>query len=458
MSTDSKDVKKLTFTEIRDAYNEAVADMNQLGDEIEELRTQPIPKEEKDRLDHESALEEREAAWYDAVALVELREEQLKKRESLDRARQQFRPVQVADKRALSLSEPDMYVREGRSFFFDMYQSQVKGDHEASERLAKHQAHEIEKRATTASSYGGLIPPAYLLDLYAKAARNGRVYCDQCNGATLPDTGMSIVVPRITTASAAGMQTENTAATTQDPAETDLTVNVRTIAGYLPVSRQAIERAAYDDQILFEDLTARYWATLDSGAISGPGTGVTILGVLATSGISTSTATTASVAGIFPKIADVIQQINVAMGGIGYVADKIVMHPRRWGMFNAATDTTGRPIFGISGQVYQNAAGVGDAAGYGSVGSLLGLPVYTDANIPTNLGAGTNEDRIIVMASPVVHLWERSGDPVTLSFEQQAGTSLQVQLVCFGYVAFTAGRYPAASGVVSGAGLVTPTF
>jgi hypothetical protein len=89
---------------------------------------------------------------------------------------------------------------------------------------------------------------------------------------------------------------------------------------------------------------------------------------------------------------------------------------------------------------------------------MLGLPVFTDANIPTNLGAGTNEDRIIVMASPVVHLWERAGDPVTLSFEQQAGTSLQVQLIVFGYVAFTAGRYPAASGVVSGAGLVTPTF
>jgi len=106
MSTDSKDVKKLTFTEIRDAYNEAVADMNQLGDEIEELRTQPIPKEEKDRLDHESALEEREAAWYDAVALVELREEQLKKRESLDRARQQFRPVQVAANRPGACAPP----------------------------------------------------------------------------------------------------------------------------------------------------------------------------------------------------------------------------------------------------------------------------------------------------------------------------------------------------------------
>ena len=101
----------------------------------------------------------------------------------------------------------------------------------------------------------------------------------------------------------------------------------------------------------------------------------------------------------------------------------------------------------------------GMVSAYGFTGTLIqGLPVFTDANIPTNLGAGTNEDRILVQASDVVHLFERSQDPVTLSFEQQAGTSLQVQLVAFGYAAFTAGRYPGASGVISGAGLVPPTF
>jgi len=92
----------------------------------------------------------------------------------------------------------------------------------------------------------------------------------------------------------------------------------------------------------------------------------------------------------------------------------------------------------------------------GLVGNMHGIPVYVDPNIPTNLGTNTNEDRIIVIADPIVHLFERAQDPVTLSFEQQAGTSLQVQLVCYGYLAFTAGRYPAASGVVTG--LTPPTF
>ena len=37
------DVKKLTATELRDAYNEAVAEMNEIGDSLDELRSQPNP-------------------------------------------------------------------------------------------------------------------------------------------------------------------------------------------------------------------------------------------------------------------------------------------------------------------------------------------------------------------------------------------------------------------------------
>ena len=353
-----------------------------------------------------------------------------------------------------------MYTAEGsRSFMSDLYGSQIKNDPDARSRIEKHQRHEVEKRAVTSSTLGGIIPPAYLLGLYGKASRNGRVFADQANHQTLPDVGMSLIVPRVTTASAAGIQaTENTAVSNQDVAETDLTVNVRTLGGFLAVSRQGLERAAYSDEILFEDLVARYWAALDTQCISGSGSSGQILGALNTSSISTSTASTATVAGVWPKIADLIQQINAATGGLGFTADKIVMHPRRWGFFEAGLDSQNRPILGISPEPYFNAMGAGNASGYGEVGRMHGLPVFTDANIPTNLGTNTNEDRIIVMASSVVHLWERANDPVTLSFEQQAGTSLQVQLVCYGYAAFTAGRYPAATGVVSGAGLVPPTF
>ncbi|MBX6356781.1 MAG: phage major capsid protein [Micromonosporaceae bacterium] len=426
------------------------------------------PSEELDALNAE--LDE-------ALAAADALKDELERREAVQRARERHQKDALGDDRLvevplasgsraalpagmLRVTEADMYDGpHGRSFIHDLFAAQVKGDVQALERITRHQAYEAERYAVSSGTLGGIIPPQYLIDLYAKAPRNGRVFCDQVNRQPLPDVGMSLIVPRLTQGTTAAVQaSENTTVATQDPVETDLTVPVRTIAGYLPVSRQTLERAAYSDQILFEDLIARYFATLDAQALNGSGASGEMLGVLNTAGVSSSTASTGTVAAVWPKVADVIQQINTALAGVGYVADKIFMHPRRWGFFEAALDTANRPLFGLDGAGNYAPFAQGQAAGVGQVGRMHGLPVFIDPNIPTNLGAGTNEDRIIVTASQVVHLWERTADPVTLAFEQSAANQLQVQLVVYGYAAFTAGRYPAAVGVVSGAGLAPPTF
>ena len=455
MSEQDKTPATSTYSELVGAYNQASENVTRIRDAIEAAKDDTeITDEQRSQLIVE---------FTGAVDQAERLKNEVESKASRDRAVQRYNKLEITGHR-MQIKEPDMYTEHSRSFMSDLYWSQVKGQPAATERISKHQAHEIEKRgeqfAVTSTTLGGIIPPAYLLDLYAKASRNGRVFADQCNGSSLPDVGMSVIIPRLTVGLSAGSQaTENTALTTSDPTEVDLTVPVRTIGGFSPVSRQSIERAAYSDQILFEDLIARYWAQLDTQAINGAGTSGTLLGLLNTASISSSTASTATVVGVWPKIADVIQQVNVATGGLGYTADKIIMHPRRWGFFEAALDSQNRPLIVPSGAgMNQMATDANAQPDYGRVGSMHGLPVYTDANIPTNLGASTNADAIIVMASGVVHLFERAADPVTLSFEQQAGTSLQVQLIAYGYVAFTAGRYPAASGAVTGAGLVPPTF
>lgn len=454
----------MTMKQLRGRYNAAVQKLRDAIDALD-AATDDIT---------DDALNALNATVDEAETEVQRAKEQLDRREAIERAREQHTPVEIpdepvaADARAAGgagearvTSEPDMYTRDGHSFISDLYLSQVKGDGNAGQRIARHQAHEIQKRAITTTTLGGIIPPQYLVDLYAKAPRNGRVYAEQVDHKPLPADGMSLIVPRLTAGLATAVQaTQNTAVTTQDPTEVDLTVPVVTIGGYSAVSRQALERGSYSEDILFEDLIARYQANVDTQCISGSGSAGQMLGVLNTAGVSTSTVSTATVVALYPKIADVIQQINTACGGLGYVADKIIMHPRRFGAFTAALDSSNRPLMVPSPMPGSNAMAIGGSeAAYGYTGTLLqGLPVYTDANIPTNLGVGTNEDRIIAMCSQVVHLWERPSDPVTLGFEQTAGNSLQVQLVAYGYSAFTAGRYPAASGVVSGTGLVPPTF
>jgi hypothetical protein len=104
------------------------------------------------------------------------------------------------------------------------------------------------------------------------------------------------------------------------------------------------------------------------------------------------------------------------------------------------------------------ATGAGQAF-YGNSGySLMGLPIIADANIITDGGAGGNQDQIFCVNANEMHLWEQAGSPFALNFDATGAGSLTIKSVVYGYSAFTAGRYPGATSVINGTGLVTPTF
>jgi hypothetical protein len=133
-------------------------------------------------------------------------------------------------------------------------------------------------------------------------------------------------------------------------------------------------------------------------------------------------------------------------------ADLIVMHPRRWAWLCAQSDSSLRPLVAIEGYNSFNAAGAGMAAGYGYVGSVAGVKVITDAGIPTNLGASTDEDTIVITRSQDVLFMEDGSAPIGLTLNEVAATNLNVTMVTYGYSAFTAGRYPVATCNLQGTG------
>lgn len=114
------DVKKMTATELAAAYNSSVTEMNDIGDQLDELRSQPAPKDEEGQAQRQAEIDEVEARFWEAVAATDLRQEAMKKKDAIRRATEQFRPVAVADRTRLEVKEPDLYVRGGRSFFHDM--------------------------------------------------------------------------------------------------------------------------------------------------------------------------------------------------------------------------------------------------------------------------------------------------------------------------------------------------
>jgi hypothetical protein len=140
----------------------------------------------------------------------------------------------------------------------------------------------------------------------------------------------------------------------------------------------------------------------------------------------------------------------------------ILMHPRRLAFILAAVDGQSRPLAvpvpNFNGQP-AFAAGNG-APVYGNSGyTMLGLPIITDANVSVTQGPANDEDNIYIGSTQEAHLWEQGGgDPMMLRFEQPKGAELDVQMIVYGYSAFTADRYPKAFAIVDGSGLVTPTF
>lgn len=353
----------------------------------------------------------------------------------------------------------DLYRRGGEhSFFADLYARDIRRESRAAERLDQHMRQVLQHRDITVSSVAGMVPPVYLVDEYAALARAGRPFLNSLNARPLPPEGVSFTIPRVTTGSAGAQTSEGAGWNEQDIAVTNLTRTVELTTAQQDMSRTLFERGgAIVDDAVMGDLMAAAELALNVSALNGSGTTPQHLGIMQVSGINAVTYTDASptVGELWPKLADAIQRINA---GRYMPATAIYMHPRRWGWITAAVDTTGRPLFDFSTTPPNVVVGLGVAAEYGQVvGKLQGLPVITDASIPTNLGAGTNEDMIVVARTPDILYWEDA--MLQFTMEQALTTAPgQVRVAVGRFALFMAGRYPVGISTIGGTGLVTPTF
>jgi HK97 family phage major capsid protein len=392
--------------------------------------------------------------------------ETLERKEKMDKALAGV-PEPPEDKRSygsgVRSQEPLTYRARGpHSFFKDVLFASKEGDPGAQARLARHMREmQIEGRAmdTTSSSGLGFIAPQYLQDQWARFARAGRPFADAIGAKPLPAVGVSFNVPRLTTGSAVAVQaTEGAAVNDTTPVAGDIVLPVETVAGKVDMSRQLFERSdPAMDSVIGQDLAASYNQQVDSEIINGPGSGGRVKGILAATGVNavTYTQATPTAATLYPKVADAIVRIDV---GRYLPADLILMHPRRWGSLLAALDSSNRPLV-VPRAPAMNPMGVQEnQRAEGVIGYLQGIDVVKDANIPITQGAGTNQDAIVVTVRDALLFFESTGGPTVRVYEEVLSGTLQVRILAFGYIAFTAERYPTATSLITGTGLITPTF
>ena len=411
-----------------------------------------------------------EAARYDHAKedLDRLNEQILEARDSIERRSlpDHLRRIGATPTGKPTTMSSNTYRPGGRtSYLRDLMRVSIPGMDDTGEsrnRLAEH-ANEVRSSAdflehrdlSRIDGEGGYaVPPAWLMSQYVELARPGRAFANLVQRQPLPGATDSINIPKLLSGTSTAIQVaDNTQVEEVDLTDTFINAPVRTISGQQAVAIQLLDQSpiAFDD-LVFRDLIADYATQLDKQCLYGSGTNGQVLGVGLTPNIGTIAVSTVDIKGVYSAIANAIQTIHTTRF---QPPEVVVMHPRRWGWFLALLDTQQRPLFLPDANRPYNAAGIlEEVASQQVVGSIQGLPVVTDPNIETNRGTGGDEDPVYVLRASDVVLWE-SGIRARVLPETKA-QNLTVLLQLYGYVAFSAGRYP--QSVVELTGLTAPTW
>lgn len=374
--------------------------------------------------------------------------------------------VRRAQAASIAVTEDVTYRKgNGQSYLKDLARAALgmDGADESRARLARH-AQDVATRPEyraglngTDGTGGYFVPPSYLVSQYVELARATRPTADAVTNQPLPGGTDSMNIPKIATgASVAAQDGQGTAVSETDMTDATIPVSVVTIAGQQSVSQQLIDQSPINfDDIVFKDLMRAHGVLVDTQVISGTNANGQVKGILTASNtISIAyTDTTPTVQELYGKLVDATQRVHTQRFEQATV---IVMHPRRWAWIQNSFDGVNRPLVVPSGPGQNSIATFDNAGTMRVVGELLGLPVLTDPNIPTNLGTGTNEDVILVMKADDLILWE--SQVRSRALPEVLSNTLQVRLQVYSYIAFTAERQPKSIVKIGGTGLVTPTF
>ncbi len=315
---------------------------------------------------------------------------------------------------------------------------------------------------STASTAGGeFVPPMFLTEQWIEFLRAARVFANTQHHEDLPDGTMSLNIPKVVTGTTVNVQgTQNTNISDTDITTQFVTVPVVTFAGQQVVSLQLLERSPIQfDEVIMKDLAKAHAQRVDIQCLNGLGGTGEVTGVLNTSGIVTVTWTQAS-----PKIKGLYGQLGLAKvdiyegtattPGLFLPATHCHMSGNCWEWIGQSFDTQERPLVVPEYNGPFNAVQVApdEMTAEEAVGrNLSGLRTFEDANIPSELGAGKNQDVAIVSRADENYLYE--SPIVTRALPQTYGAQLSVLLQLYNYGAYTASRYPNANAVLTGTGM-----
>lgn len=349
-----------------------------------------------------------------------------------------------------AISDVDRDYETGKRSIFKDIQRANKGDAEARARLTEGIEGDLtpEGKAMTegVDAQGGYLVRPLIERQLVEAKELDNVLRGICskinvttNGIQLDQLGLSTV---------AGWVAE----LAQKPESTGMTIasitaSVFTAAGLATISNQLLADSNPSvDALVVADLRKRLVALEETAFLNGSGVNQP-LGILQTPGLSATPITTNTVAEVLNKILLAIADVETNHGAPSH----ILMHPRTWTQIITSKDADGAWVINPAAPG-QSAVTGARTINRGPDKILFGYNVLTSNRIPTNLGSGTNESRIIVGDFSEALILDRQGVTVDESSHVYFTTN-QTVFRAEERVGFTAARTPQAFNIIGGAGL-----
>jgi Phage capsid family len=317
-----------------------------------------------------------------------------------------------------------------------------------------------EGRDVGASGFVSLVVPQVDRDAAGPPVRVGAPFVDalyDVTGELSPD-GVVQTYPRATTTGsgpvAAPQTSDNQALNEIDPAYTDVVRPVAQIGARIDTSLQALERlGARGQMFIYNDLQRANADNIDDQIWNGTGANGQLLGLRIGSFPSTLTWTDAS-----PTRSEFVSRVARLASDVAVIRKApptvVAMTARRWWWVVGGTQTaTGTDVASLGGQI--------DARPHGPFGgTLAGLNVLVDDHLPVNLGAGTNEDSVLVLRHSDLLLdleGGRDGAARISVVTQSAANTLSVSLLGTRLAWFSGDRYRGlGTGQMVSTGLINP--
>jgi HK97 family phage prohead protease len=286
-------------------------------------------------------------------------------------------------------------------------------EHSLRAALGNDESRQYVMAADTTGNNAGFIPTPQSTEVINGIANADRGFIDAISRATLPASGMSFEIPKITTAPTVAQADEAAALSETDTASSFVSVAVKKFGGQQTLSVELLDRSS---PVFFDELVRQmefaYAKATDSYVMNT---------VANSGGVLNATAADEDREGLLEYVSSAAAAVYSASLGF---ARNIIVSPQQWGKIMSYNEA-GRPIYTAT-----QPSNAGGAVSPQSLrGQIAGLDMYVARSITGTLGTGLGDYSMCVV-NPDSYTWYESP---RLSLRTNVINTGQIDVNYYGY-------------------------